>query len=266
MAGRHRAPRPASHLGRNALLVGIATSSAAAGTALMEPSAVAAFHPASVDQAGEEISSPGLVPVSSSSAFVTYTVARGDCLSRIAAHYGLATADLYLANRAVVGGNPDLILPGQVLSVSGPTGSGPVTNSGPAHAAAFQAPLTTMAVTQAFKGDAHRGIDLHADIGTPGYAVADGTVRFSRPASGFGLWTVITSQIDGMQVDFVYGHMDHLLVAEGDHVSVGDHIIDTGTNGIQTGPHLHFEVWIGGRTSGHPVDPIGWLRAHGVSA
>ena len=76
---------------------------------------------------------------------------------------------------------------------------------------------------------------------------------------------MISSQIDGQQVDFVYGHMDHLTVGIGDHVSAGDHIVDTGTNGISTGPHLHFEVWIGGRVHGSPVDPIAWLRDHGVN-
>lgn len=267
MAGQHRAPKQPSHLGRNALALGIATSSAAVGSVLSEPPTAAA-PTAPLDAAGQDFSSPvSVVPVSFSAPApaVLYTVASGDCLSVIAERYGLSTADLYLANRDVVGGNPDLIFPGQVLTVSGSTGSGPSTNSGPSHAAAFQAPLSTMTVTQAFKGEDHRGIDLRSAVGTPGYAVADGTVRFSRPASGFGLWTVISSEVDGMPVDFVYGHLDHLTVAEGDHVSVGDHIIDTGNNGITTGPHLHFEVWIGGRTNGHPVDPIGWLRAHGVN-
>jgi len=198
----------------------------------------------------------------------TYTVVSGDWLSKIAPRYGITTDTLYQANVGVVGSNPDLIYPGEVLTVpaANPAPAAPDTKTaGPSSASGYVAPLSSMTVTQEFKGAAHRGIDLRAAIGTPGYAVADGTVEFSGPASGFGLWTVISSQIDGQQVDFVYGHMDHLTVGIGDHVSAGDHIVDTGTNGISTGPHLHFEVWIGGRVHGSPVDPIAWLRDHGVN-
>ncbi|WP_354642889.1 transglycosylase family protein [Kitasatospora camelliae] len=46
----------------------------------------------------------------------TYTVKSGDTLSQIAAAKGLDWHDLYQKNTGVVGGNPDLIFPGQVLS------------------------------------------------------------------------------------------------------------------------------------------------------
>jgi len=204
-------------------------------------------------------------PVTAVPAVTTYTVVAGDCLSVIAQRFGTETQALYQANRDTVGDNIDLILPGQVLvtGAAAPTTSIPVPTTG-AHSAAFQAPLSTMSISQAFKGDAHRGIDIRAEVGTPGYAVADGTVLLSGPASGFGLWTVIRSVIDGETVDFVYGHMDHLLVHAGEHVNVGDHVIDTGNNGITTGAHLHFEVWIGGRLAGHAVDPVAWLADHGA--
>lgn len=252
MAGRHRAPKEPIRLAPAVAVV--ALSAAAAGTVSTPPAAADSIVPV----VPEETSSPA-TPV-----IQHYTVVPGDCLSEIAQRSGETTDQLYAENRDVVGVDPNLIFPGQVLAV-GVSSSVPVVPSTPAHAAPFQAPLDAMTVTQAFKGAAHQGIDLHAEIGTPGYAVADGTVLFSRPASGFGLWTVIRSQIDGQTVDFVYGHMDHLLVSEGEHVAVGEHVIDTGTNGVVTGPHLHFEVWIGGRLGGSPVDPVAWLRAHGVN-
>lgn len=266
--GKHRAPKEPSTLGRTTIATTVALGSAAAGSvgvftpAAAAPTSIVAEAPAFATP--EEISSPAISTVSLE-AETTYTVQTGDWLSTIAPRFGIGTADLYLANRDVVGGNPDLIFPGQVLAIAGSTTTGQHAQTGAQHQAAFQAPLETMPVTQAFKGEAHRGIDLGVPVGTPGYAVADGVVLFSRSASGFGLWTVIRSEIDGQTVDFVYGHLDHLLVSEGDVVSVGDHIIDTGNNGISTGPHLHFEVWIGGRVGGHTVDPVAWLAARGVA-
>ncbi|MEU9044400.1 MULTISPECIES: transglycosylase family protein [unclassified Kitasatospora] len=46
-----------------------------------------------------------------------YTVKSGDTLSSIAAAQGLDWHDLYKNNAKVVGGNPDLIFPGQTLSI-----------------------------------------------------------------------------------------------------------------------------------------------------
>lgn len=208
----------------------------------------------------------GTVPMAPNS----YTVVRGDCLSTIARRFGISVVDLYNANRNVIGGNINLILPNQVLTINGAHSTGTHVNSAPQHAAPFEAPLHSMVVTQPFRGLAHQGIDLHAAMGTPGYAVADGVIKFARPASGFGLWVVERAQIDGLTVDFVYGHLNHLMVHEGEPVRAGDQIINTG-NGGGVVPHLHFGINIGGveygphgGTIGHYIDPIGWLHAHGV--
>lgn len=201
----------------------------------------------------------------------THTVQRGDTLFKIAQRYGLPVRDLYNANRDVIGNGCDpsgrcLILPGQELRLQGAQApAGEPTPAPVSHAAPFTPPLDNMHVTQAFKGEAHRGIDLRADVGTPGYAVMACDVVESEAAQGFGLWTICRAEVDGMVVDFVYGHMNKLIAAKGDHFEAGEQIITTGNNGITTGPHLHFEVWVGGRYAGHPVDPVGWLRAHGVS-
>jgi nucleoid-associated protein YgaU len=51
---------------------------------------------------------------------ITYTVAPGDSLSLIAKKFlGKAGrwTEIYQANKAVIGGNPDLIKPGQVLTL-----------------------------------------------------------------------------------------------------------------------------------------------------
>jgi murein DD-endopeptidase MepM/ murein hydrolase activator NlpD len=54
--------------------------------------------------------------------------------------------------------------------------------------------------------------------------------------------------------------MSRYLVRAGDHVRAGQVIARVGAAGDATGPHLHFEVHVGGRA----VDPVPFLRRHGV--
>jgi nucleoid-associated protein YgaU len=54
---------------------------------------------------------------SSNSVAGKYTVKSGDTLSVIAAAHGTNWHALYAANKGVIGGNPNLILPGQVLAL-----------------------------------------------------------------------------------------------------------------------------------------------------
>ncbi|WP_151479464.1 LysM peptidoglycan-binding domain-containing protein [Streptomyces albicerus] len=46
-----------------------------------------------------------------------YTVRSGDTLSRIAARHGTTWQRIYAANKAVIGGDPDVIVPGQRLEL-----------------------------------------------------------------------------------------------------------------------------------------------------
>jgi resuscitation-promoting factor RpfA len=57
---------------------------------------------------------PAAAPASGSG---SYTVRSGDTLARIAAAHGTSWESLYAANQSVIGGNPNLIFPGQVLSL-----------------------------------------------------------------------------------------------------------------------------------------------------
>jgi nucleoid-associated protein YgaU len=47
----------------------------------------------------------------------TYTVKSGDSLSKIGQHHGVAWREIYEANRDVIGGDPDKIMPGQKLRI-----------------------------------------------------------------------------------------------------------------------------------------------------
>jgi|GEM_PF-722325 len=133
------------------------------------------------------------------------------------------------------------------------------------------ADFTDSMITSVFhedRGYAHKGIDIGAPMDTPMYALASGTVLKSEPASGFGNWIVIESQIDGRRMDHVYGHMkaENLLVKEGDQVSTGQMISKVGSEGGSSGPHLHIELWDGGRfdmpggQNGTEIDPTPYVQ------
>ena len=109
-------------------------------------------------------------------------------------------------------------------------------------------------------GTVHAGIDLTAPMRTPEYAAMDGIVLEAGPASGYGLAVYV--QHDSGDVT-VYGHMDEILVTPGQVVRAGDTIALLGNRGQSTGPHLHFEVRLGG-LDGQKVDPVPYLRDRGV--
>lgn len=108
-------------------------------------------------------------------------------------------------------------------------------------------------------GTLHAGVDIAGPIGTPILAVADGVVIDSGPASGFGMW-VRLQHADGTVT--VYGHIDQSLVSVGQQVMAGDQIATMGNRGFSTGPHLHFEVHLGGTDK---IDPVPWLATRGIS-
>ncbi|MGH3468510.1 MAG: M23 family metallopeptidase, partial [Thermocrispum sp.] len=109
-------------------------------------------------------------------------------------------------------------------------------------------------------GTTHYGLDIANSIGTPIVAAADGTVIEAGPASGFGNWVRIQHD-DGTVT--VYGHMYTYSVAEGQRVKAGEQIAEIGNAGQSTGPHLHFEVWLG--ENGTKIDPLSWLTENGVN-
>ncbi|WP_024794646.1 M23 family metallopeptidase [Tomitella biformata] len=108
-------------------------------------------------------------------------------------------------------------------------------------------------------GTIHGGLDIANAMQTPIFAVSDGEVIDSGPASGFGQW-VRLKHADGTVS--VYGHIDSALVQVGQHVTAGDEIAKMGNRGFSTGPHLHFEIWEHGTDR---IDPAPWLAQRGIS-
>lgn len=94
----------------------------------------------------------------------------------------------------------------------------------------------------------HKGRDYAAGSGSPIYAAAGGTVTTVAYNGARGNYVVINH---GNGLSTLYQHCSATYVSVGQSVSVGQNIAAVGSTGASTGPHLHFEVWVGGV----PVDP-----------
>lgn len=89
----------------------------------------------------------------------------------------------------------------------------------------------------------HSGIDLSAPRGTPIHATADGIISFSGWSKGNGNIVVIEH---GHGFSTVYAHNTKNLIKVGQTVKRGQKIATTGSTGVSTGPHVHYEVWKNG--------------------
>ncbi len=132
--------------------------------------------------------------------------------------------------------------------------------------ARLQQPLFVMPVKGVFTsnfgyrwGVLHAGIDIANSIGTPIHAVSDGVVIAAGPTAGYGMWVKLR-HADGTVT--LYGHVNTTMVSVGQRVMAGDQIATVGNRGNSTGPHLHFEVLLGGSQR---VDPVPWLAKRGLS-
>lgn len=103
----------------------------------------------------------------------------------------------------------------------------------------------------------HTGLDLGCMAGSPIYAATDGTVTAAGWMGAYGN-TVRIKFSDSMTTG--YHHMSRVAVKVGDNVSAGKVIGYIGSTGQSTGPHLHFEVLINGKT----VDPEPYLSGASV--
>lgn len=101
----------------------------------------------------------------------------------------------------------------------------------------------------------HKGIDLAAPRGTAVMASHDGTIIYTgKGFKGYGKMIMIESN-DGWAT--LYGHLDKIIVHEGEKIKQGEVIGALGNTGRSSGPHLHFEI----RKLDGPVDPLPLLPA-----
>ncbi|MEU6208511.1 M23 family metallopeptidase [Streptomyces sp. JL4002] len=132
----------------------------------------------------------------------------------------------------------------------------------------FVSPLDDSYVSTQYKAGggmwssgSHTGIDFHAASGTSVHAVGSGTVVEAGWGGAYGN-NVVIKHNDGTFTQ--YGHLSSLNVSVGQQVTPGQQIGLSGSTGNSSGPHLHFEARTGSQY-GSDIDPIAYLRSHGVS-
>ncbi|NEB91670.1 M23 family metallopeptidase [Streptomyces bauhiniae] len=132
----------------------------------------------------------------------------------------------------------------------------------------FVMPITGSYVSTAYQSSSslwssgsHTGIDFHAASGTAVHAAGAGTVVSTGWGGAYGNEIVI-KMADGMYTQ--YGHLSSIGVSVGQRVIPGQQIALSGATGNVTGPHLHFEARTG-PDYGSDVDPVAYLRKHGVN-
>ena len=99
----------------------------------------------------------------------------------------------------------------------------------------------------------HSGLDFCGTVGTELYSAAPGTVVYTGLLTVRGNVVVIDH---GWGVFTAYDHLSEIQVQPGEVVRTGQVIGLGGETGRTTGPHLHWEVWVGGVQ----VDPTDWLE------
>ena len=140
------------------------------------------------------------------------------------------------------------------------TGGGPVSNSG------FIYPVPsayTRITTRMYysSGRYHGAVDFgSAGInGQPVYAVADGIVYTAKAlTTSYGNYVIILHD-NGLYTLYAHGQAGSIRVSEGQRVTQGQQIMNVGSTGNSTGPHLHFEVRTSPGLYANRVNPENYL-------
>ena len=99
----------------------------------------------------------------------------------------------------------------------------------------------------------HQGIDYYTPLGSSVYAACGGTVVRAGWSGGYG-YCVDIQHANGVLTR--YGHLSRIFVSVGQTVNQGECIAASGSTGVSTGPHLHFEI----RFNGVAVNPLNYLQ------
>jgi murein DD-endopeptidase MepM/ murein hydrolase activator NlpD len=196
------------------------------------------------------------------------TVKDGDTLDTLATTYKVEAAEVVAVNQL---DDPTLII-GQTLILPGAAGApiptpppvvrtpskGPCNCSGPSNysGGAFAWPVVGGGnyISQGFRYG-HYGLDIAADYGSTVRAAAGGRVIFAGWKNNGGGYQVWISHGSGLYT--TYNHMSAVTVSSGANVGKGQQVGRIGQSGWATGPHLHFEVWIGPIwNGGYRVNPL----------
>jgi murein DD-endopeptidase MepM/ murein hydrolase activator NlpD len=196
---------------------------------------------------------------------VLVKVGAKDTLESLAAKYKVSAQDI-----ADVNNLPDAsVVLGQTILVPGASG-GPMpasksgSGSGSSSGGGFVWPVAGHNYISQYYWSGHRALDIAASEGTPVVAAASGTVVLvgNRGYSGGG--NVVWIQ-HGAKLYTTYNHLSYWNVRVGQKVSAGQRVGLVGHTGDATGPHLHFEVWLGYPwglgTTADAANPCNYLAA-----
>ncbi|TML02949.1 MAG: M23 family metallopeptidase [Actinobacteria bacterium] len=114
------------------------------------------------------------------------------------------------------------------------------------------------------KGHLHEGQDIIAAQGTPVVAPLAGTISYVDYQAGGAGYYVVEHAADGRDFFFAHCQKDSVAVVPGEPVSAGQRLCLVGHSGDAIGPHLHFEIWVGGwrvDANSHFIDPLPDLRS-----
>lgn len=203
---------------------------------------------------------PGDKLVILQSSGINHKVARGDTLDKIAKKYKVDTEKIKEFNRLA---DASAIKVGEKLFIPGASPYSPPVSVSPSRffptpqipaGGGYLWPTINRRITQYFYWR-HPAIDIGGQIGTPIYAADAGRVIEAKSGwnGGYGLHLIIDH---GNSKKTLYAHASKLAVAVGDYVNKGQVIAYVGNTGRSSGPHLHFELIIGGRK----VNPLSYLR------
>jgi murein DD-endopeptidase MepM/ murein hydrolase activator NlpD len=98
----------------------------------------------------------------------------------------------------------------------------------------------------------HTGVDISVPPGSEVKATANGIVSFAGWTENSGIVVVVEH---GHGFSTAYAHNRKALVRVGQRIARGEVIAQSGSTGVSTGPHVHYEIWKNGR----PTDPAGFL-------
>lgn len=102
------------------------------------------------------------------------------------------------------------------------------------------------------KTSSHTGVDIAVEEGAKVYATANGIVSYAGEKGAYG-YLVEIKHDDGYVTS--YSHCKQIFVKKGDLAQKGAVIALSGNTGRSTGPHLHYEVSLNGKT----LDPSSFI-------
>jgi murein DD-endopeptidase MepM/ murein hydrolase activator NlpD len=112
-------------------------------------------------------------------------------------------------------------------------------------------------------GHIHQGQDVLAAEGLSVVAPLAGTIVTTGYQAGAAGWYVAEQAGDELAFFFAHCQAGSVAVSAEQSVRAGQQLCRVGQTGDATGPHLHFEVWVGGWRvgAGYPIDPLPYLEA-----